>query len=204
MASASEAEVNSKIVVALQDFFGHVPSTQEPKSNNPAQRARELATAASLKAAAVSGTLAIPPGPMGLLTIIPDLVAVWKIQAQMVADIAGAYGKTAFLSKEQMLYCLFKHAAAQAVRDLVVRVGERVMIKRATLKMFQVILQKIGVKVTQRILGKGISRWLPIIGALGVAAYAYYDTGKVADTSIELFDTELVIDDTSGLVAEPA
>jgi hypothetical protein len=139
----------------------------------------------------------MPPGPMGLLTIIPDLIAVWKIQAQMVADIAGAYGKTGNLSKEQMLYCLFKHILAQSMRDIVVRVGERLVVKRATLQVLQKTLQKVGVKVTQRLIGKGVSRWLPIIGALGVAAYAYYDTGKVAENAIEFFSSEIDVEDTA-------
>jgi len=44
------------------------------------------------------------------------------------------------------------------------------------------------VKLSRRALGEGVSRWLPVIGALGVGAYAYYDTGQVAATAIELFD----------------
>ena len=63
-------------------------------------------------------SLALPPGPLGYVTILPDLVGIWRIQAQMVADMAGVYGQQAFLSREQMLYCLFRHAAAQAMRDV--------------------------------------------------------------------------------------
>ena len=54
------------------------------------------------------------------------------------------------LTQEQMLYCLFKHTASQAVRDLAVRVGERVSIKRATLRVLRTVAQRIGVKVTHR------------------------------------------------------
>lgn len=34
------------------------------------------------------------PGPLGLLTILPDMYAIWRVQAQLVADIAAVYGKT--------------------------------------------------------------------------------------------------------------
>jgi hypothetical protein len=139
----------------------------------------------------LSGGLALPPGPIGYLTILPDLYGIWKIQAQMVADIAGAFGKTGYLSREQMLYCLFRHAAAQAVRDIVVRVGERILIRRPTLRVAQQLSQRIGARITQRLAGNAISRWLPIVGALGVGAYAYYDTGQVADTAIDLFRHEI-------------
>jgi hypothetical protein len=108
-----------------------------------------------------SGALALPPGPAGLITILPDLVAVWRIQAQMVADIAGAFGKAAVLSRAQMLYCLFRHSAAQAVRDLLVRFGERQLFQRAA--------ARVGVRVAQRTIAKSVSRWLPIVGVVGVS-----------------------------------
>jgi hypothetical protein len=112
----------------------------------------------------------------------------------MVADIAGTYGKQASLTHKQMIYCLFRHSAAQAVRDLVVRVGERVLVRRVSLRALQAIAQKIGVRITQRALGKGIARWLSIVGALGVGAYGYYDTGQVAQTAIELFESEIQVE----------
>lgn len=190
----TSSSVTSKIAEVLQNFLSEIPSTKEPASSNPEVRSKELAHAASKKAAIASGMLAIPPGPLGLLTIIPDLIAVWKIQAQLVADIAGAYGKTGSLSKEQMLYCLFKHILAQSMRDIVVRIGERVVIKRASLQALQKALQKVGIKVTQHLIGKGVSRWLPIAGALGVAAYAYYDTSVVSQNTVEFFSSEIDIE----------
>ena len=138
-----------------------------------------------------AGALAWPAGPLGWLTILPEMIAVWKVQARMIADIAAFYGKKGSLTQEQMLYCLFKHTASQAVRDLVVRVGERVVIKRATLRVLRTVAQRIGVKVTHRVIARTVSRWLPVVGALGVAAYAYYDTAHVAKIAIELFEGEL-------------
>jgi hypothetical protein len=35
--------------------------------------------------------------------------------------------------------------------------------------------------------GRGIARWLPVVGAIGVGAYARYDTRQVARTAIALF-----------------
>ncbi|HVZ34774.1 MAG TPA: hypothetical protein VG963_20240, partial [Polyangiaceae bacterium] len=135
--SSSESEGLARTQVlakAILDVVGHVPRTSEPRSDAPRERAKVIQMAASLKAAAVSGTLALPPGPLGLAVVLPDLVTVWRIQAKMVADIAGTFGQSAELSREHMLYCLFRHAAAQAVRDLTARVGERLVFQRATLK----------------------------------------------------------------------
>ncbi|MGE0827710.1 MAG: EcsC family protein [Candidatus Binatia bacterium] len=190
----SSDEPGNKVAEAILGFIGQIPRTDEAKSHLPAERSRSIASSAATKAAITAGTLALPPGPLGWLTILPELIAIWKIQAQMVADIAGTYGKQTFLTREQMLHCLFRHTAAQAVRDLVVRVGERFLVRRVSLRAFQTIARKVGVRITQRVIGKSISRWLPIIGALGVGAYAYYDTGQVAQTAIELFEGEIEIE----------
>jgi hypothetical protein len=192
--SATDPSIYNQFIDAILKLVSTIPETNEIVSMHPEMRAKYIARTASLKASAISGALAIPPGPLGMLTIIPDLLAVWKIQAQMVVDIAAAYNKNANLSREVMIYCLFKHAASQAVRDLVVRAGERYLIKRTSLRAMQSILQKVGIKVTQKVAGKGVSRWLPIIGAVGVAGYAYYDTNSVAKAAMELFSGEVEFD----------
>ena len=190
---SAAGEPGHRIAQTILDFIGHVPGTTEAKSLAPELRARVIARSAARKAAAAAGGLALPPGPLGWLTIVPELIAVWKLQTQMVADIAGIYGKQADLTRENMIYCLFRHTAAQAVRDLVVRIGERFLVRKASARAFQTIARKIGVTVTQQAIGKGVSRWLPIVGAVGVGAYAYYDTGQVARTAIELFKREMDI-----------
>lgn len=175
----------------ILDVVAAVPQTSETPGPAPRERVRAIQTAAALKAAAVSGTLSLPPGPWGLAVILPDLVSVWRIQAKMVADIAGAFGQSAHLSQEHMMYCLFRHAAAQVVRDLTARVGEKIVFRKATLHALQVIAQRLGVKVTQRTIAKTAARWLPVMGSIGVAGYAYYDTTQVAATAVELFEREV-------------
>ena len=50
---------------------------------------------------------------------------------------------------------------------------------------------KVGAKTTQRGLGRGASRWVPIVGALGVAGYAYYDTSAAGRTAMDLFSKDI-------------
>jgi hypothetical protein len=184
---------------AIMGVLSRIPDTAEKPASSPVTRARAIARAAARKTATVSGSLSLPPGPAGWLTIIPDLTMVWKIQSQMVADISGAFGKDAFLGQEQMLYCLFRHAAAHSVRGMAVRAGERILFKQTPARALEVAVRKIGVPVTRRVVGRGLSRWLPVIGAVGVAGYAYYDTMRVAETTIELFRTKTI----DGEVAQP-
>ncbi len=182
------------IAERLLDLVGQIPSTTERVADDPHARAREIARKAAGKAGATSGAMALPPGVLGWMTILPELFALWKIQTQMVADIAGAYGKRALLSREQMLYCLFNHTAAQAVGGLLVRIGERYVVRRAPIGTLYSIANKIALRIAQRSLRRGIFRWLPIAGALGVGAFAYADTGTVADAAIEVFSSDMVIE----------
>jgi len=174
----------------LLGLLSALPATNELIAAEPLARSRQLATHAAMKAAAASSALALPPGPLGMLTILPDLVLIWRIQAQMVADIAAVYGKQAELTREHMIYCLFKHAASQAVRDLTVRMGTRLVVRVLSHDTLKTLLTKIGIRLTERVLAKSAARWIPILGAAAVGAYAYYDTTEVAKNAIDLFSRE--------------
>lgn len=192
--TASPHHLRDKVGDAIVDLVLQVPASGEYQVKQPALRARALGRAAARQASLMAGSLALPPGFLGWLTVLPELVAVWKLQTQMVSDIAAVYGKTASLGREQMIYCLFKHVSAQLFRDVVVRVGERYVIQRASLAFIQSAARTLGVKVTQKIIGKGVSRLVPVLGAVGVGAYAYFDTTQVAKTAIELFSKDIIID----------
>jgi hypothetical protein len=183
------AEPGSHLIgQAILSLVGQVPSSKERKSQTPADDARKKANAAAARAALTAGALALPPGFVGWLTILPEMMGVWKIQKQLVADMAALYGKQSTLTPEQVVYCLFQHTAAQGVRDLVVRVGQRTLVRRASPLLIRTLTRRIGTKLTQRVLGRGAARWLPIVGAVGVGAYAYVDTAQVAATAIDLFE----------------
>ena len=186
--------VAKRVTSAILAFVGEVPRSSRQASTSPGPSARLAARNSARNAAAAAGSLALPTGPLGWLTILPEMLAVWRIQAAMVADIAALYGKTRTLTREQMIYCLFKHTASQAVRDLVVRVGERYLVKAVSLPLLQSVVQRIGLHVSQRAVSRAAARWVPIAGALGVAGYAYYDTTQVARSAIELFEKEVDVE----------
>ncbi len=185
---------DSTLADAVLQLVLQVPASAEPMQINPAERAHAIARSAARTASVVSGSLALPPGILGWLTVLPELVGVWKLQAQMVSDIAGVYGKSKTLGREQMLYCLFKHMSAQVFRDVVVRVGERFVIRKTSLKVLQSLAQQLGLQVSKAVISKGAARFVPLLGAVGAGAYAYFDTLQVAKTAVEMFERETVVD----------
>ncbi len=183
---------------ALLDLVLRIPNSNERAVEQPQVRAQALGRSAARQASLVASSMALPPGFWGWLTVLPELIAVWKLQTQMVSDIAAVYGKSASMGREQMMYCLFKHVSAQLFRDVVTRVGERVLVHKASSAFVQSMVKKLGLKITQGMVGKSASRFLPVIGAVGVGAYAYYDTNQVAKTAIELFSKDIVMQDRPG------
>lgn len=185
---------SSKLANGIVELVMRIPASDAPHADNPHAQAHRLARQAARRASLLAGSLALPPGVLGWLTMLPELFGVWRLQAQLVSDIAGVYGKTATLNREQMLYCLFRHVSAQVFRDVVVRAGERVLIRNASLGALQALAQRLGIKLAHGTLGRGASRLVPLAGAVGVGAYAYYDTLQVAKTASELFARDIVIE----------
>ncbi|MGH8214946.1 MAG: hypothetical protein ACREPZ_04550 [Rhodanobacteraceae bacterium] len=191
-APTADAPPPRRIAQQILDLLADVPASRERPHPHPRRRSEVLARSARRKAFVASSSLALPPGPLGWLTVVPELIAIWKIQAQMVADIAGACGRHTALTREQMLYCLFRHAASQAVRDLVVRTGQRWVVQIATTHTIRRVAERIGVKLSERVVGSSLARMLPVAGAVGVGTYAWYDTRQVGRTAIAMFCGEAV------------
>ncbi|MFG6433746.1 hypothetical protein [Roseateles sp. LYH14W] len=185
-----EANLSDKVLalVARPPEPGCVPSAR------PADAAARVIDSAARKAGLAAGTLALPPGPLGWATVIPEMTAVWHIQRQLVADIAALYGRSAELGPTQMMWCLFRHTAAQALRDLGVRVGERVIVRPAAQAVLQRVAGAVGMHLGRQAAGKVMSRWVPLVGAAGVGAYAWWDTREVGRAALALFEREVVID----------
>ncbi|HEX4878672.1 MAG TPA: EcsC family protein [Limnobacter sp.] len=183
---------------------GGIPQTNEPgKAKRPYERSKEITQKACAKAAAISGGLALPVGPLGVLTVLPDLVLVWRIQAQMVVDIAAAFGHKPAVTQQDLMHCLFNHVAGTAIReyeraipleqqasqrslldwiDTATRSGGRDVAVRVTKQVGQVILKRVAQRTASRI--------VPLAGAAIVSAYAALDTKEVARTAVEYFSGE--------------
>jgi len=170
------------------------PEPDVTRSPRPRDAATRVIDGAASKAALAAGTLALPVGPLGWATIAPEMLAVWRIQRQLVADVAALYGRSAELGPSQMLWCLFRHTAAQALRDLSVRVGERVLVRPAAQAVLRSVATAVGMQLGQQAAGRVLSRWVPLVGAAGVGAYAYWDTRQVGRAALALFEHEGVID----------
>ena len=180
-------KISEKASGLLFELITDIPGSLYSPIQKPDEKARLLTQRAAWKSATVSTSLSIPAGFTGILTAIPDIAAIWKIQAQLVADIAASYGKLALLSREAMIWCLFRHSAAQLLRDIAVRTGSRIVVQKLSTAAVKTLLAKVGAKVSSKLLGKTLLRAIPAIGALGNGIYAYMDTCEVGKTAAAYF-----------------
>lgn len=171
----------------LFELITDIPESLYSPTENSDDKINKLIRQAAIKASAVSATLSVPAGVTGVLTSIPDIAAIWRIQAQLVADVAATYGKLALLSREAMVWCLFRHSAASLLRDLAVRTGSRIVVQKLSTTALKKLVEKVGIKISSTFLSKSLLRAIPAIGAIGNGAYAYYDTKEVGKTAVTYF-----------------
>lgn len=176
-----------RIAEEILDLVGQTPESSEIRLANPESRVRAISRTAARQAAVTAGSLTLPPGPLSWLTLLPELRGLWSLQTQLVADIAACYGKSHQLGRAEMIYCLFRHTDAQTIRGHLTQIGRREIVEREAQPDLPALALKIGLHISQRLLGKGLSRFVPVVGALGAGAYAYFDTSQVARTASEFF-----------------
>jgi len=176
-------DAHGPIIATLERVLADIPAPATGRAEQPDAAADVIARRAAKRAALLSGSLALPPGPLGFVTVLPDLYLIWQTQRQMVSDIFGVYGRSAELTPTHMLFCLFRHAASQILRDVAVRGAERLVIRQLSAGAFKSALGTVGISVSKRIAGHATGRWIPLAGAAAVGVYAYWDTMQVAGTA---------------------
>ncbi|MGE8721081.1 hypothetical protein ACO2KH_08520 [Leptospira terpstrae] len=176
-----------ELFAGLEDYRSPYAPTIQPPDN----LIQELVQNASFKSGLVSATCSLPPGPLGILSILPELLFVYRIQGHLILDIAALYGKEVQVTKELLLYCLFKHGGAQVFRKIIEESSLKILIRPTTVRVFQTMLEKLGILISKSIIRKQFARWIPIGGAVLTGTFAYYDTKRVGKTAMDLFSKEI-------------
>ena len=107
---ASPSTPENEVSGFIERVIADVPLPRVHAAADPAEVADQIAREAARNAALVSASLALPPGPLGMLTVLPDLLLIWKIQRQLVAANLG--------TGEQQRCVRHRHCSAYAfLRD---------------------------------------------------------------------------------------
>lgn len=143
----------------------------------------------ALKTASISAALAVPGGVAGFVSMIPEVAAIWKLQAQMVSSIALSHGYEEQPGREQMIWCMFRQFGLGVVSKYVFRQGGVYVSKKMSGAAFQSALKSVGLKLITQQGGRGLSRIVPIAGSLTSGALSFRDTTRVGSNALRLYTT---------------
>jgi uncharacterized protein (DUF697 family) len=195
-----EESMTQKVADGLKDLFGSVEQGQrayykEHPGERPVAGSAELVIAGyANKNALIAGAASMVPGPWGMLSIVPEIVLVVRNQLKMIYDLGVVYGKEDAMTRD-LLLGVFAYAMGSGALGLVSVKGSQVLVRRASLRIIQKIVQWLGGKITQRVLKQFLSRWVPIAGAVLMAVWARQSTMEIGHHAAELLQKDLQFTD---------
>ncbi len=169
-----------------------IPDSHEPKAVDPDVASGKIIRRSCKKAGLLSAALSLPTGPLGLITLMPDLTGVWRIQSQMASDIASAYGERKRLDREQMLFFLFRHSISHLAGDVIAKSGERYIVQKLSERAFGNIVEKLALRIGSNLTLRATKIVFPLIGSAFLGVYSYCDTLQVGATTKRFFNSKNV------------
>ncbi|MDA3812569.1 MAG: TerB family tellurite resistance protein [Spirochaetaceae bacterium] len=143
----------------------------------------------------ISGGAGLIPGPLGMLVVVPEISLIIKNQIEMIYDIGKANNKTGKeLSKELVIGVFASSIGNAGIGLITIHVGT-VLVKRASLRVFQKIVAMVGGKVTQRLLKSIVAKWLPGVGAAAMAVWSKYTTNLIGEKAQEIFFKDIIFEE---------
>ncbi|WP_110519824.1 hypothetical protein [Herpetosiphon llansteffanensis] len=152
----------------------------------------QIIAAYSIKNAVVAASSSLVPGPLGMLTALPEVILVLRNQLRLIYDIGVAHGQSHDL-KEEVLAGVLASSLGVGTMGVLADQGGRLLIRKASTHIFTQVSSLIGRKVAQQALSSQISKWLPGLGAVAMAAWSRYTTMQVGKKANSLLSCPIVI-----------
>ena len=157
---------------------------------SPQKMIRKASRAAFL----ISTGAGIPSGPVGLATIIPEIVAITRLQINLILKVAKFHQQEAKVNKTIILTVLGVAMGVVLKHALINKVGARIIVKSLSAEGAKRITREIGEKFAVGLLKRGIGRWVPLMLAPIFGYLSLSMTRKVGREAESLFSHELEVD----------
>lgn len=197
MTDKMSSKMQEKLTENLNDLFDQVIADRR---KHYVENPREVPQRAEVNAlinrwantnALVAGAAGLVPGPWGMLAAVPEIMTVVRNQTKMIFDICVAMGQHRHITRELLVGVLLS-SMGSGTGSLIAVQGGKLLVKRASLRVMQKIIAMLGGKVTQQLLKSMVGKWLPVVGAAAMAAWARYTTKKLGEEACELLSKEIV------------
>nr|WP_176426190.1 EcsC family protein [Chromobacterium sp. ASV5] len=189
-------KINEGLGEAFDAVYNERKKHYEIPSNTPPELSNlsKLVSNYSMVNAGISGAAGLAPGPWGMLAVVPEIIAVTRNQIAMVYDIGAAYGHEQKINRE-LLMAVFAAAAGGGTIGLLTIRGGQLIVRRASLRVIQRIINILGGKITQQALKATFAKWVPLAGAAGMAYWSKYSTEQIAKKAHEIFSMPITVSD---------
>ncbi|MDD5168966.1 MAG: hypothetical protein PHN75_09120 [Syntrophales bacterium] len=135
----------------------------------------------------VSTTLSAVWGPVGLATVLPEIMAVMKIQMNLVYKIAN-YHQKQNVPHHTAIVLIFANALGLTIGPRLLRTaGTRLIVKSLSLPVISAIARKIGAEMVTKISQRAAGRWIPLLAAPIFGHFSRKMTIKIGSEAERLF-----------------
>ena len=166
------------------------------KNARPKKEAIDNIISSSSNSAAFNEIINSFQGPAGLLSIIPSFKKSLENQIIMIYDIGVANGKEDLMTKEMILSLAMQSSAGSAGINALAKQGQKVIVKKASVKIFQKIAKALGVKLSAGILKSAVAKFVPVLGGVAIAIWVKYTTTEMGETSAMTLGEDHDIEET--------
>lgn len=181
---------------AKQNWLERVISSFVSYSDDgrPLGTPQEMTDEAAQKAFTISTSLGLVPGPLGMATVLPEVIALAKLHVNLIHRIARYHNKQQRVSREIVLLILANVMGVAAGEVLIRRVGTKLVLRSVDSAVARRVAQKIGSRIVNRAAKEAIGRWIPVLTAPLFGYFSRSLTKKVGREADRLFSGALEID----------
>jgi histone H3/H4 len=147
----------------------------------------EMIDEAARRAFRISTALGFIPGPLGMATILPEVAALTRLQANLIRRIARHHGKEHRVSKELMLLILANATGVTAGEMLLRKAGTTLVLKSMNTRAVRTMARKVGTRMVDMAAKKALGRWIPVITAPFFGYFSQSLTRKIGREAQRLF-----------------
>jgi hypothetical protein len=179
-----------------QNWLDNVISSFLSSSDDgePLGTPEEMTAEAAQKAFTISTSLGLVPGPLGMATILPEVVALAKLHINLIHRIARHHNRQQHVSREIVLLILANVMGVAVGEVLVRKIGTVLVLRSVDSAVAKRVAQKIGSRIVSKAAEKAIGRWIPVLTAPLFGYFSRSLTKKVGREADRIFSGALKVD----------
>lgn len=150
----------------------------------------EMIRRASWRCFWISTLANLPPAPWSFASIVPEFLAVSRLQMELIHRLAKAHGQEGRLSGPLRAYVVGHAFGLKLAGSLARHEGAALMAARIAEPVLGKVYRMLGVKLVRQTLVRSLGRWIPVVVAPLFGELSRRTTLKIGQVANDLFAKE--------------